>query len=221
MPGPAERTLFVARHGSRIDFEQPTWIEHAERPYDPELSPRGIHQASQLAARVARETIKLVYSSPYLRAVHTACLCARALHRPLRIEAGFGERLDPAWFSHQPETLSIERLHELFEAVDTSYHSLVEPEFPEHVEEAQQRFRRTMHEVLMRSEGSLLIVGHGATVAGVTAALVPGRFAPTADEASLSRLECRNGHWELVLHNDRPFMAVSDRGPRSSSHRRR
>lgn len=209
----ADRTLFIARHGSRIDFEDPTWTERAERPYDPDLSPRGERQAQQLAARIARESIDKVYSSPYRRAVHTAHLCALALHRPVRIEAGFGERLDPAWFSHRPETLSVEELHERFETVDTNYRSLVEPRFPETFDEGRQRFRRTIREVLAGTEGALLIVGHGATVAGVTAALVAEQFGPASGEASLSCIEQHNGRWRIVLHNDSSFISSPAREP--------
>ena len=51
----AERTIFMARHGSREDFEDPQWVQRAEYPHDPDVSATGIREAQQLARRMARE----------------------------------------------------------------------------------------------------------------------------------------------------------------------
>ncbi len=205
----AERTIFIARHGSREDFEDPQWAQRAEYPDDPDLAAGGIKEAQQLAQRMARERITYLYSSTYLRAVHTAHWCAEALGLSIRIEAGFGEWRNAEWFAHPPQTHSLRELKERFPAVDDHYQSLVEPGFPESKSESICRFGRTIDETLRRTEGTLLIVGHGATVEGIGASLLPGSFNPTADPASLCRLDLEEGSWHLRFLNDTSHLDAS------------
>ncbi len=198
----AERTIFIARHGSREDFEDPQWAGRAANPYDPDLSTAGIREAQQLARRMAPEPIACLYSSPYLRAVHTAHWCAEALGLSIRIEAGFGEWRNAEWFTHPPRTHSLRELKERFPTVDEDYRSLVEPGFPESKSESIRRFSRTISETLRRTEGNLLIVGHGATVEGIGMSLLHGNFYPIADPASLCRLDLEEDSWHLCFLND-------------------
>jgi broad specificity phosphatase PhoE len=198
----AERTLFIARHGSREDFKDPQWVQRAEYPHDPDLTATGIREAQQLARRVAREQIADLYSSPYLRAVHTAHWCAEALGLSIRIEAGFGEWRNADWFPHPPRTRSLRELKERFPAVDDRYQSLVEPGFPESKSESIRRFGRTIDATLRRTAGTLLIVGHGATVEGIGMSLLLGNFHPSADPASLCRLDLQENSWHLRFLND-------------------
>jgi broad specificity phosphatase PhoE len=205
----AERTIFIARHGSREDFEDPQWAGRAENPYDPDVSATGIKEAQQLARRMAREQIAYLYSSTYLRAVRTAHLCAEALGLSIRIEAGFGEWRNAEWFARPPRTRSLRELKEQFPMVDESYRSLVEPGFPESKSESILRFGRTIDETLRRTAGALLIVGHGATVEGIGMSLLPGSFHPSADPASLCRLDLEEGSWHLRFLNDTSHLDAS------------
>ena len=45
MSGPGRR-LWLVRHGSRRDFEEPEWAARAARPFDPPLSARGRREAA-------------------------------------------------------------------------------------------------------------------------------------------------------------------------------
>jgi broad specificity phosphatase PhoE len=47
------QTIWIARHGNRLDFVRPEWFDTALRPYDPPLSKDGFVQAKQLAKRLA------------------------------------------------------------------------------------------------------------------------------------------------------------------------
>ena len=47
-----QQTVWIARHGNRIDFVNPEWFNTAKRPYDPHLSDDGILQAQKLANRL-------------------------------------------------------------------------------------------------------------------------------------------------------------------------
>jgi broad specificity phosphatase PhoE len=202
-----DRTIFLARHGSREDSENPEWIRHAENPYDPGVSAGGMHEARLLGKRVGLERISHLYSSPFLRAVQTARFCAQELGLSIRIEAGFGEWFNPEWFESRPRTRSVEELKAFFQSVDEDYSSLVVPEFPESKAECLRRFARTIELVLRQTDDGVLIVGHGATFEGVTAALFRSRFDPGADPASLSRIDYREGSWRLSVVNDTSFIS--------------
>jgi broad specificity phosphatase PhoE len=201
------RTVFLARHGTREDTENPEWARLAENPYDPGLSATGMREARRLGRRVAKERISYLYSSPYLRTVQTARFCAEALGLSIRIEPGFGEWLNHAWFRYRPKTISRRTLKKRFPAVDEHYQGLVEPAFPESWEQSIQRFGRTIELVLEQTDDDILIVGHGATFEGVTARLLKRQhFDPSADPASLSRIDYREGSWSLSVRNDTSFL---------------
>lgn len=202
-----ERTIFLARHGSREDSENPDWARSAENPYDPGLSLSGMREARRLGERVSRERVAYLYSSPYLRAVQTAQFCAGALGLPIRVDAGFGEWLNAQWFAHRPRTLPLQWLKGQGYSIDEHYSSVVHPEFPESKEVSVRRFGRTVEGVLRETDGGILIVGHGATFEGVTASLLQGQpFDPNADPASLSRLDGWSGSWRLGYSNDTSFI---------------
>jgi broad specificity phosphatase PhoE len=93
--------------------------------------------------------------------------------------------------------------------VDDGYQSLVEPGFPESKSESIRRFGRTIDETLRRTAGALLIVGHGATVEGIGMSLLPGSFHPSADPASLCRLDLEEGSWHLRFLNDTSHLDAS------------
>jgi broad specificity phosphatase PhoE len=60
------RAIWLARHGSRLDFDDPEWAKHALRPYDPPLSADGRRQAEAMAARLAGAPVVQLFSSPFL-----------------------------------------------------------------------------------------------------------------------------------------------------------
>ncbi len=75
-------TLWIVRHGERIDDVEPTWIRNNQvRCYDPPLTDIGLDQASKagkrlrsliLANDLANTTRIQLFSSPFLRCVQTA-----------------------------------------------------------------------------------------------------------------------------------------------------
>ncbi len=60
----------------------------ALRPHDPELSPRGMSQAQQLAGHLAGSGIRHLFSSPFLRARQTAQPLAEIIGVPVQVELG-------------------------------------------------------------------------------------------------------------------------------------
>ncbi|KNC99347.1 uncharacterized protein SPPG_05594 [Spizellomyces punctatus DAOM BR117] len=69
-------TVYLIRHGERIDHIDPSWSCTASQPYDPPLSPGGIRQAcrtgSHLSTRLVTSPIRYIFSSPFKRCIETA-----------------------------------------------------------------------------------------------------------------------------------------------------
>jgi broad specificity phosphatase PhoE len=211
----AASTLWVARHGERIDFADPLWRQTAARPFDPPLSPCGVVQAQQLARRLRSEAIAYVFASPFLRAVETASQAARALKLPLRIEHGLCEWLNADWFPDLPDYLSPSQMAELFPMVDVDYVPLVAPRHTETWDEMVARTAATAVALADRFPGEVLLVGHGATVLGLCEALLeehPERV--TAPLCGLTKLVRTGEGWRLEANADTSHLAAPQDGLR-------
>ena len=90
-------SVWVARHGQRIDQADGDWWETASRPHDPYLTELGMRQAEAAGRELASQGVDdsyIVYSSPFLRCVQTAQAIARELGvGTIRIEPGLAELL--------------------------------------------------------------------------------------------------------------------------------
>lgn len=160
--------IWICRHGNRIDFVDSSW-----KGTDPHLSADGIVQAKETGIRLKNEDIRHIFASPFLRAVETAHYIAEALDLTVKIEHGACEWLNPNWFIQTPTYIPLDQLRKRFQRVDDTYKSIVFAEFPESQDKANIRFRKL---VLLLAETysstSILVVGHGATLIGMTKALI-------------------------------------------------
>jgi broad specificity phosphatase PhoE len=129
------KTIWIARHGNRADFVDPTWRQRAARPHDPPLSPDGVVQAQNLGQRLKGESIRHIFASPFLRTLETASHIAAALALPVKIENGAAEFLNPEWFASAPEFLNEVELRSRFPALDWSYVSRGVCRYPERDEQ--------------------------------------------------------------------------------------
>eukprot|EP01018_Ginkgo_biloba_P002584 Gb_39039 [translate_table: standard] len=79
--GPFVQSLFVMRHGERMDNYDPQWIRSAPRPWDPPLTFNGKLQAWATGKRLRMEggNITRVFCSPFLRCIQTAAEVVAAL----------------------------------------------------------------------------------------------------------------------------------------------
>ncbi|MEJ2032548.1 MAG: histidine phosphatase family protein [Deltaproteobacteria bacterium] len=200
------RTILITRHGNREDFVDASWPDRAARPDDPDLSPDGRRQAGELADRLAGEPIDHLFSSPYLRAIHTAQLCAAGKNLPIKIEDGLGEFLEPAKFTAQPVLLSRKELARRF-SIDPSYRSIYEPEFPESKPVLLARCRTVIETILARTSGNLLLVGHGASCKALIYTLLGRQLKLKVPLCSLTQLVEENGAWHLRLNGDTSFLS--------------
>ena len=198
------QTIWIARHGNRIDFVNPEWFNTAERRYDPPLSDDGVVQAYQLGQRLKGQGINHIFSSPFLRTVQTANQVASALDLSIKLESGLSEWLNSAWMTAMPERMSINALSELFPRIDTSYTSRVVAEYPETGEQARKRAGVTAKLLADEFQEDILLMGHGASVLGATMGLVGG-IAETEINASLCclvKVVRQDSEWVLELKGD-------------------
>ena len=168
----AQRRIFVARHGSRLDVEDPAWAEQDPRPWDPPLAPRGRGQARRLAARLADKGVDFIFSSPFLRALETAEPLADILDLPLRVEPGLSEWLTPDWFPLPEPALRLDRLAKQFARIDRSYTPRGTACFGETGPEALQRSAETARQLTQDFSGNLALFGHVASLLGVVSGLL-------------------------------------------------
>ncbi|RPI22649.1 MAG: histidine phosphatase family protein [Acidobacteria bacterium] len=213
-------TVWLARHGSRLDFVDPQWRKSAERPHDPPLSPDGLVQGKQLGARLKNEEITQIFSSPFLRCVMTADIAARQLAGSVKIESGFSEWLNADWFSSPPALLPLEELERKFPSIDNRYSSRVEPSYPETGEMVLERTGKAIEAVAREHEGAILVVGHGATVYGSLVRLLGFSMDQTSKilgevhYCCLCKLSHGAGSWRLDLAADVSHLETRSGGDR-------
>ncbi len=200
----SQQTVWIARHGNRIDFVYPEWFNTAERPYDPHLSDDGVIQAKQLANRLIGENITQIFSSPFLRTVQTANEVAAVLDLPIKLDWDLCEWLNPKWMPAMPETLSLETLAKTYSRIDLSYNAGT-PQYPETWEACMKRSGETSQRLAAQfPQDNILLVGHGASVIGTAAGLV-GEIAQTEVKASLCclvKIVSQQQQWVMELNGD-------------------
>lgn len=209
------RTLYLVRHGERLDTHDRTWYEnqHANK-YDPPLSDHGKQQAQQLAQHLRHAPIQHIFSSPYWRALQTAHPIAQALQLPLYVEAGIGEWLGRSMISQEPTITPAYQRRDEFPELDFSHHSRRVPHYPESVTACFDRLEQTVVQFLTAYDGNLLLVGHGRTVTGIAHRLVgkpEGQF--KYQQAGLTTLTFEGTSWQLGLNSDITHLQQPGRKP--------
>ncbi|MGD2184288.1 histidine phosphatase family protein [Lusitaniella coriacea] len=195
------QTVWIARHGNRLDFVNPDWFKRAERPYDPPLSEDGVIQARELGQRLTSERIAHIFASPFLRTVQTATEVSKVLNLPIKLEAGLSEWLNPDWMPRMPERLPVEVLAEKY-PIDLSYTSRVVPQYPENEEQVMTRTGEIARHLVAEFSEDILLVGHGASVVGTTTGLVGGQPTVNATLCCLVKLVCCAEGWQMELNGD-------------------
>ena len=205
------QTVWIARHGNRFDFVNPEWFDTADRRYDPPLSDDGFIQAAELAARLKSEDIAHIFASPFLRTIQTADEIARVLDLPIELEAGLGEWHNPKWMSEHPEIHPQDILTEKYPSIDPDYRSYFTPKYPETKEDVNRRTAKTIKKLVAEFPENILIVGHGATVHGVTYGLVPDTEYFKVALASLTKIvRQENDKWKLELCADTSHLSKTE-----------
>jgi broad specificity phosphatase PhoE len=210
------QTVWIARHGNRLDFVSPEWFNTAERRYDPPLSEDGIIQAQELAARLKSENIAHIFVSPFLRTIQTANEVALVLNLPIKLEAGLCEWLNPDWMDETPETHSQGWLASRYPLIDWSYQSLVKPQYPETEAQLYRRTAKTVQILVQKLTEDILaedilIVGHGGSVLGTTRGLIKGNPTFKVPLCSLTKIVNLDYTWNLELTADTSHLSQTEK----------
>jgi len=182
-------TIYIARHGFRINWVTSNWKSETGIPRDPPLAAFGLTQAQELADHFlslppeARPTA--IFSSPYYRCLQTAKPTAVALGLPIYVEHGLSEWYSPVvpGTGLHPRPPSATALRAWFPEIDDSWSSLWYPSRKgEDVEQCHERANGCLSalipEVDRRFAGQhkrILLVSHAATTIALTRELVGDR----------------------------------------------
>ncbi len=192
-------TVFLVRHGHKKILDDPDWVKTALRPYDTPLSQRGIKQAEETARFLKKEKIDVIFSSTFYRTLETACIIAKRLHKKVNIEWGFCEWLNPKWFDKFPVLMSAEEASEVFPMVNKDYFSFTIPKYPEIDREVHvyERVKSTLMKIQEYYSGSILIVGHGASVRQAARVLMDSPQEISTEMCAVNKLVHKNSKWTL------------------------
>lgn len=203
-------TLYLARHGNRLDFVHPEWFNTAPRKYDPPLSEDGKKQAQELAQRLTLENINHIIASPFLRTIQTAHIVAETLNLTIKLEAGLGEWHNRDWMSYPPEIHPREELETIYPRIDWSYSSLVSPIYPEDESQVLSRMETIGRLLVKHFSGNLLLIGHSMTILGISKGLVDKNIQIKTPLCSLTKIVNQGNNWQLQLIADTSFLPEFD-----------
>ncbi|WP_267383905.1 histidine phosphatase family protein [Cyanobacterium sp. uoEpiScrs1] len=198
----SNQTVWIARHGNRMDFVNPEWFNTAQYPYDPPLAEDGIIQAQQLGKRLKSENIIHIFSSPFLRTIQTAHQIAEILNLEVKLEAGLAEWHNPEWMSKHPTTHPSDYLKQKYPRINLHYSSKFIPQYPETETKVMQRTGEIVKQLIAEFSEDILLVGHGISVLGTTWGLVEGEPKVRAALCCLVKVVYENERWQLKLNGD-------------------
>ncbi len=204
------KTVWIARHGNRLDFVNPDWFNTAERRYDPPLSEDGLIQAKQLGERLQNEKIGHIFASPFLRTIQTASEVAKLLDIPIKLEAGIGEWHNPHWMSETPEIHPRELLEKDYPYIDWNYTSYQVPNYPEMEVTMMKRMADVIEQLVSQYSEDILLVGHGASVMGLIEGLTQETpiFQPSL--CCLSKLVKTGNQWQIEIGGDTSHLSITE-----------
>lgn len=205
------QTVWIARHGNRLDFVNPEWFNTAVRRYDPPLSEDGLVQAVELGQRLQSENISHILASPFLRTIQTANEVAKVLNLPIKLEAGLSEWHNPDWMSESPEIHPQDFLAVEYPLIDWNYKSCIFPQYPESKAEVYRRTAATVEQLVAQFSSDILIVGHGASVFGAIKSFIPNTSDFKVSLCSLTKVvRDQEHHWDLELCVDTSHLTQTE-----------
>ena len=186
--------LFIVRHGdtkaNKKDLDAGT--------IDYPLNKRGVKQVSFTAKALSKIKISTVYSSPVFRTVETAEILAR----PHKLKINILEELTETKL--KPEFVGKKGRH----------HLLTTPEaFSETYSDLLERTRKAIEIIKKQSEGNVIVVSHGDTIAAMLEGVVERKVTTQEyyilhpDLASLSIVDVKNRPFLILFNYHRKQLA--------------
>ncbi|CAN8062101.1 unnamed protein product [Agarophyton chilense] len=211
----AASTVYVARHGERIDHVDKSWKQTAERPHDPFLTENGIQQAHHLGKHLQSKQLTHIFASPFFRTVQTANQVSNVTGLPIKVEPGLSEWLHPAWFPSTPTMLSVKALKQQFPSIDISHEPMLLPDYPETRDRVIWRSKRIAQLLASKYSGNILLVAHGMTCEFIARGLTDAGPRPYIAYCSLQTCVRADQHAKYFIHGpnepDVSFMPESIR----------
>ncbi|MBF2066233.1 MAG: histidine phosphatase family protein [Calothrix sp. C42_A2020_038] len=205
------QTVWIARHGVRLDFVNPSWLETAERFYDSPLSVDGFKQAQTLGKYLRNKGITHIFCSPFRRTVQTAHCVAEILDLSVKVESGLSEFLLPLWLPSNAEKFSIYQLASEFPRIDLQYNSRVLAKYPEITwQQILTRAGNTAKALVAEFPENILMVAHEASVVGAVQGLIGNAVIDASELCCLFQVHETSSHWSLEQNDYTP-------NPRASS----
>lgn len=195
------QTVWVARHGTREDFLDPTWRFRAKRPFDPALSRSGHQQAQELAQQLQAEPIDLIFASPFYRTLQTASYSADKLGLVIKPEWGIAEHLQE--LKDTPDIITPAEALTEFPCLDVDHPSVLRPTYPESTAVACGRAATAVRTLAdQHPDQNLLFVSHATIVVGIVRQLANVQRRINVPVCSLFELQRRGDGWELRREAD-------------------
>lgn len=182
-------TIYVARHGYRLNWVTQTWKSETGLPRDPPLAAFGHTQAQELAdyflSLPEDQRPTAIFSSPYYRCLQTTKPVSNALNVPIYAEHGLAEWYSPVQPGSglHPRPASANTLQGYFSEIDPSWSSIwYSSRKGEDVEQCHDRtegFLSALIPEVERRFGNkhkcILLVSHAATIIALNRALAGDR----------------------------------------------
>ncbi|KAF9069068.1 phosphoglycerate mutase-like protein [Rhodocollybia butyracea] len=171
-------TIYLARHGFRLNWIATKWESPTGLPKDPPLTVFGIAQAQELANYILSldedQRPSLIFSSPYYRCLQTSQPTAKILGLPIYVEHGLSEWYSPAapGTGLHPRPASASVLKAYFDEIDPNGWSSIH--YPsrkgEDVDRVHDRAKIVLSDLIAEVEERfpdhkrVLLVSHAGTV---------------------------------------------------------
>lgn len=155
--------IYMVRHGDSLRTGVDEWTRG--------LSPKGEEEARRVTECLRNEGIDALYSSPYLRAIHTISDLAEVLGQEISLKEDLREKVWMEGNRQLPDEGLLASLQKMY----------ADPDFAlpggESNRECQARAVRALQEILQVHEGEKVAIG----THGLVMALMMGYFAPEYD----------------------------------------
>ncbi|KAK7058929.1 C6 zinc cluster transcription factor-like protein [Paramarasmius palmivorus] len=183
-------TIYIARHGFRLNWVTTAWTSPTDTPRDPPLAAFGETQAQELATYFLSlpedERPTGIWSSPFYRCIQTAVPVSKALNVPIYVEHGIGEWYSPVAPNTglHPRPGSASFLKTYFDDIDPSWESIYYPSRKgETVIDLYERCRGFLDDFLsieevQKKHKKVLFFSHAATVIALSRELKGDREMP-------------------------------------------
>ncbi|KZT06930.1 phosphoglycerate mutase-like protein [Laetiporus sulphureus 93-53] len=208
-------TIYIARHGFRLNWVTNDWASATGLPRDPPLAAYGLTQAHELAdfflSLPPEERATAIFSSPYYRCLQTCRPTSVALDVPIYVEHGLSEWYSPVTpgTGLHPRPANAATLRGHFPKIDDSWSSVWYPSRKgEDVEQCHDRcnglLQALIPEIQRKFGGKhkrILLISHAATIIALARELLGDRSMPlrvgccSLTEVCSTQNEPPVGHW--------------------------